>query len=78
MVEHAAGDSISKSQEAPAGHSSKDTGSKDTASEGAAAAKEAASKTATAAKGAASDGAKLASKAGEYVLNMTAISVFHG
>lgn len=77
-----AGDSIAKSQEAPAGDSAKDSAkdaaSKDTASEGAAAAKDAASKTASAAKGAASDGAKLASKAGKYLLNMHTISVFHG
>ena len=64
MVAHAAGESVSKSQEAPAGDSAKNTASKDTASEGAAAAKDAASKAATAAKGAASDGAKLGSKAG--------------
>lgn len=63
MIAHAAGDSISQSQKAPAGEAAKDTGS-----EGAAAAKDAASKTATAAKGAASDGAKIASKAGMYLV----------
>ena len=63
MILHAAGDSVAKSQETPAGEATKDT-----ASEGAAAAKNAASKGATAAKDAASEGAKLASKAGRYLL----------
>lgn len=70
---HAAGDSVAKSQETPAGEATKDT-----ASEGAAAAKNAASKGATAAKDAASEGAKLASKAGRYSIESSATQVtFH-
>ena len=61
VIAHAAGDSIAKSQKAPAGEATKDT-----ASEGAAAAKNAASKGATAAKDATSEGANLASKAGRF------------
>lgn len=62
MITLAAGDSVAKSQKAPAGEAAKDA-----ASESAAAAKSAASNGAKAAKDAASEGVKAASKAGMYV-----------
>lgn len=63
VIVRAAGDSIARSQKAPAGEASKES-----TPEGAAAAKSVASKGATAAKDAASEGAKLASKAGRCLL----------
>ena len=63
VIACAAGDSVAKSQKAPAGEATKET-----TSEGAAAAKNAASNGGTAAKDAASEGAKLASKAGRCLL----------